>query len=157
MGFGSARQAHGGSTFLDLPCHYCKAWTQVPQCPLLDGTGEMDWDINPHPALVLPIFPHIAVSAEAFWTTRTHTTIYGLFSVPLKAIQEAEFPPFSAAMRLSGNLASISIYGWQSSSALGMSLSRQMAATKLHLTVTNALKTKCVKPQQKQIENLPKK
>ena len=33
-----------------------------------------------------------------------------------------------------------------------MSLSRQIAMTKLYLTVTNTLETKCVKPQQKQIK-----
>jgi hypothetical protein len=39
-----------------------------------------------------------------------------------------------------------------------MSLSRQIAMTKLYLTVTNTLETKCVKLQQKQIKkNSPKK
>ena len=61
----------------------------MPQCPLLHGTGEMDWNINPYPALVrylLLIFPQIAVSVEAFWKIRTHTTVQGLFLVLVKAI-----------------------------------------------------------------------
>jgi hypothetical protein len=49
----------------------------------------MDWNINPYPALVrylLLIFPQIAVSVEAFWKIRTHTTVQGLFLVLVKAI-----------------------------------------------------------------------